>query len=187
MDEVGLVKRLQQHDEAAFKVLVVEYQDMIINTCYGFLHNVEESEDVAQEVFIQVYKSIDSFRGDSKLSTWLYRIAVNKSLNKIRLRKSKFLVAVDSLFESSVKGDIKEWRTPFSTLENKERAEILHEAIEKLPENQKTAFVLSKYQGLSNKKIAEVMKLTLSSVEALSNRAKKNLQKNLISYYKSGN
>ena len=75
--------------------------------------------------------------------------------------------------------------TPHDSLENQERARILHEAIDKLPDNQKAAFILSKYKGLPNKKISEIMSTTLSSVEALLNRAKKNLQKSLIDYYKT--
>ena len=185
MDDAGLVKRLQGREERAFRQLVDSYQNMIINTCYGFLHNTEEAEDVAQEVFIQVFKSIGSFRGDAKLSTWLYRIAVNRSLNKIRSRKSKFFVAIDSLFESEHTHKSSYSVTPHDSLENQERAKVLHDAIDKLPESQKTAFVLSKYKGLPNKKISEIMSATLSSVEALLNRAKKNLQKNLIDYYKT--
>jgi RNA polymerase sigma-70 factor (ECF subfamily) len=185
MDDALLVKSLQLGEESAFRELVASYQNMIISTCYGFLHNTEEAEDVAQEVFIQVFKSIDSFRGDAKLSTWLYRIAVNRSLNKIRSRKSKFFLSLDTAFEAdySYKGSYS--ITPYDSLENQERAKVLHEAIDKLPNNQKTAFVLSKYKGLPNKKISEIMSTTLSSVEALLNRAKKNLQKSLIDYYKN--
>ena len=185
MDDAGLVKRLQSGEERAFRELVESYQNMIVNTCYGFLHNTEEAEDVAQEVFIQVFKSIDSFRGDAKLSTWLYRIAVNRSLNKIRSRKSKFFLSLDTVFEADHSSKGSHAITPHDSLENQERAKVLHEAIDKLPNNQKTAFVLSKYKGLPNKKISEIMSTTLSSVEALLNRAKKNLQKSLMDYYKN--
>jgi len=156
MDEANFIARLQSGEEDAFKKLVEDYQNMVVGTCFGFLHNTEEAEDTAQEVFIQVYKRITSFRGDSKLSTWIYRIAVNKSLNIIRSRKSKFMVALDAAFESGQStGQVVD--TPYKTLENQERAKILHDAIEKLPVNQKTAFVLSKYRALPNKKIALVM------------------------------
>lgn len=182
MSDNELVEALKTGSEKAFHTLVMDYQDMIVTTCYGFLHNQEDAEDVAQEVFIQVFRSIEKFRGDSKLSTWLYRIAVNRSLNKIRARKSQFFMALDQVFEMGQdKGD----PTPFDDVINQERATVLHNAIDKLPENQKTAFVLSKFDGLANKKIAEVMETTLSSVEALLNRAKKNLQKHLLSYYKN--
>ena len=184
MDEASFIKRLQEGEDLAFKSLVDDNQQMVVNTCFGFLHNYEEAEDIAQEVFIQVYNRINTFRGDSKLTTWIYRIAVNKSLNKIRSRKSKFLVTLDAVFVSEYDSGKQAGDNPYTSLENQERAEILHSAIDKLPENQKTAFILSKYQGLPNKNIAEVMKHTLSSVEALLNRAKKNLQKSLTSYYR---
>lgn len=184
MDEASFIKRLQAGEESAFKTLVNDNQQMVINTCFGFLHNYEEAEDTTQEVFIQVYNRINTFRGDSKLTTWIYRIAVNKSLNKLRSKKSKFLVTLDAVFGSESYTDKQASDNPYKSLENKERAKVLHTAIDKLPENQKTAFVLSKYQGLPNKKIAEVMNQSLSSVEALLNRAKKNLQINLISYYR---
>lgn len=181
MDEQRLLKSLQQKDEAAFRELVTTYQEMIVSTCFGFLHNQEEAEDVAQEVFIQVFRNVGSFRGEAKLTTWMYRIAVNRSLNKLRSAKSKFLVSLDTVFES---GRQTATESPFHSLENKERAEFLQQAIDKLPENQRTAFVLSKYEGLANKNIAEVMEMSLSAIEALLNRAKKNLQKLLVEYYR---
>jgi RNA polymerase sigma-70 factor, ECF subfamily len=183
MDDASLIKRLQLNDEAAFKQLVDDYQHKIFNICYGYLHNAEEAEDVAQEVFIQVYKAVNKFRGESKISTWLYRIAVNRSLNKIRSRKSKWVIALETILEGDKVYDGTAGETPYDSLENKERAQVLHEAIDKLSENQKTAFVLSKYRGLANKSIAKIMDLSLSAVEALMNRAKKNLQKNLREYY----
>jgi len=184
MVDANLIRRLQLQEEGAFKELVEEYQNLIFNTCFGFLHNIEEAEDVAQEVFIQVFKSISKFRGDSKLSTWIYRIAVNRSLNKIRSRKSKFLVALDSVFEANKNPGTSFPKTPYDSLENKERAQVLHLAIDKLPVNQKKVFILSKYRGLPNKKIAEVLNVSLSSVEALMNRSKKNLRASLANYYK---
>ena len=181
MDEQGLLNSLQRKDEAAFRELVSTYREMIVSTCYGFLRNQQDAEDVAQEVFIQVYRSISSFRGESKLTTWMYRIAVNRCLNRLRSTKSQFLVSIDEVFEASGPSDT---RSPFHSLENKERGEFLQRAINKLPENQRTAFVLSKYEGLANKKIAEIMEMSLSAIEALLNRAKKNLQKLLVDYYR---
>jgi RNA polymerase sigma-70 factor (ECF subfamily) len=182
MDDHDLLKALQQKDEQAFREMVMTYQEMIVSTCYGFLRNQEEAEDVAQEVFIQIFRKVDSFRGDSKLSTWIYRIAVNKSLNKLRSKKARFLISLEEAFES---GGERNWESPLASLENKERADVLKRAISKLPENQQTAFVLSKFDGQANKKIAEIMSMSLSAVEALLNRAKKNLQKYLVSYYRN--
>ena len=179
------VKRLQNGDEAAFEQLVVNHQELVLNTCFGFVHNRQEAEDLTQEVFIQVYKSIKTFQEQAKLSTWLYRIAVNKSLNFIRKEKSKGFVSTldEILFKGTESGISTSHNTnPLGLLENNERAERLEEAIAKLPENQKTAFTLSKLQGLPNKEISEIMELSLSATEALLNRAKKNLQKFLLHY-----
>lgn len=180
MDEASLIAGLKAKDELAFREVVEVYQDMVYRTCFGFLHNSEDAEDLAQEVFIQVHNSIEKFRGDSKLSTWLYRIAVNKSLNKIRGGKFSKFIDLDSLFESQHNTTT---NNPYGTLENKERADILNRAIDKLPPNQRTAFILSKYQGVPNKEISEIMSMSLSSVEALHHRAKKNLQQLLVNYY----
>src|SRR5688500_7876176 len=79
-----LIRRLRDRDEKAFREIVVEYQDRVYNMSYRMLGNREEAEDVAQEVFITVFKSIDQFRGDSKFSTWLYRIAANTCKNRIK-------------------------------------------------------------------------------------------------------
>jgi RNA polymerase sigma-70 factor (family 1) len=185
MDESKLIQELQLGNEKAFLELVTNYQEMVVGTCIGFVHNQEEAEDIAQEVFVQVFKKIKNFRGQSKISTWLYRIAVNRSLNKLRSSKSQLLIALDSWLEGSSTSFPAGSKTPHDELENKERAEILHKSINKLPKNQGTAFVLSKYQGLSNKEIAEVMETSLSAVEALLNRAKKNLQLQLVNYYKN--
>ncbi|MEN8248575.1 MAG: RNA polymerase sigma factor [Bacteroidota bacterium] len=182
MDEAGLIARLQAKDEKAFKELVETYQGMVYRTCFGFLHSTEDAEDMAQEVFIQVYNSIEKFRGASKLSTWLYRIAVNKSLNKLRGSKVRFLTNIDTIFE---KPQNKVEENPFGTLENKEKADMINRAIDQLPVNQRTAFILSKYEDVPNKQIAKIMELSLSSIEALHHRAKKNLQKLLVGYYRN--
>jgi RNA polymerase sigma-70 factor (ECF subfamily) len=89
MNELEIVDKLKNRDENAFRQLVENYQAMVVNTCFSLVHNTEDSEDIAQEVFIEVYRSIGNFRADSKLSTWLYRMAVNRSLNFIRDNKRK--------------------------------------------------------------------------------------------------
>ena len=189
MSEAKIIKKLIEGDETAFKQLVTKYQQLVVNTCYGMVNNTEDAEDIAQEVFIEVYRSIHKFRADSKLSTWLYRIAVNRSLNFIRdNKKNRWFQS----FEDAVKtknseipkltGSVTE--NPEYDLENQQRANMLHEAINTLPENQKIAFSLNKYEDLSNNEISEVMDLSLSSVESLLHRAKKNLQKKLYACYK---
>ena len=162
---------------------------MAYNTAIGILQNTEDAEDIAQEVFIQVYHSVAQFKGDSKVSTWLYRITVTKSLDFLRSKKRKKRFAfVQSLFGAESKEPLVEQASfvhPGGQLEKKETAAILLKAIDKLPENQKTAFTLHKVEGLSYQEVAEVMEASLSSVESLLFRAKSNLQSYLKDYYKT--
>jgi RNA polymerase sigma-70 factor, ECF subfamily len=189
MSEAEIIKKLRQGNENAFRELVGNYQRMVVNTCFGLLHNTEDAEDVAQEVFIEVFRSVENFRADSKISTWLYRIAVNRSLNFIRdNKKRKWFQSFDDVVESKKEMlnqlNHQSADDPESELENSQRAIILHEAIDSLPENQRVAFTLNKYEDLAYKEISEVMNLSISSVESLIHRAKKNLQKKLHHCYK---
>jgi len=187
MTETEIIQKLQQGNELTFKLLVASYQKLVVNTCFGMVHSTEDAEDIAQEVFIEVFRSIQNFRADAKISTWLYRIAVNRSLNFIRDNKRKkwFQSFEDVVMEkNSMLNSAKHHETPAAELENMQRANIIHEAIDSLPENQKTAFTLNKYEDLSYKEISEVMNLSVSSVESLIHRAKIGLQKKLYYCYK---
>ena len=187
MDERILVEQLKQGDEAAFKTIVETWQNMVFNTALGIVQNAEDAEDIAQEVFVQVYQSIHSFKGDSKFSTWLYRITITKSLDHERRKKRKKRFAfVRSLIgeQNEVVINPPDFHHPGVTLDNKENAAILFRAIADLPENQRIAFTLNKVEGLSYQEVSEVMKSTVSSVESLIHRAKNNLQKKLEDYYK---
>ena len=189
MDELTIIEKLRNGQEEAFRELVDKYQKMVVTTCLGMVHHLEDAEDIAQEVFIEIFRSIHSFRADSRLSTWIYRIAVNKSLNYIRNNKrKKWIHSQETGFASannSSEPAVTEgyWQPGFE-LENSQRAALLHEAIHALPENQKTAFVLNKYDDLSYQEISDVMELSISSIESLIHRAKKNLQKKLYQCYK---
>ncbi|MEO8962450.1 MAG: RNA polymerase sigma factor [Ginsengibacter sp.] len=185
MDERELIILLKKKDRGAFKTIVDTWQGLVYNTAIGFLQNAEDAEDIAQEVFIQVYESISTFKEESKFSTWLYRITVSKALDHLRKKKRKKRFAfVQSLYgKNDVMIEPPDFFHPGISMENKENASALFEAIEKLPPNQKTAFVLNKMEGLSYIEVAEVMKLSDSAVDALLQRAKKNLQKLLRNYY----
>jgi RNA polymerase sigma-70 factor (ECF subfamily) len=186
LSEWILIEQLKQKDETAFKTVVKTWQDMVFNTVLGIVQNPEDAEDVSQEVFVQVYESITTFKGESKFSTWLYRIAITKAMDHIRkkTRKKRFAF-IQSLFglNNEVIHDPPDFHHPGISLDNKERAAVLFKAIEKLPENQKIAFTLHKVEGISYQEVSEIMKLSLSSVESLLHRAKNNLKKNLEEYY----
>ena len=86
-------------DRQAFRTLVESYQKMVVNTCLGVVHNQSDAEDLAQEVFLEVFSNADQFRGDARLSTWLYRIAVNRSLNFMRAnRRKRFWQSIEETF-----------------------------------------------------------------------------------------
>ena len=187
MSDKQLIERIQNEDATAFKELVEKHQTKVINVCNGFTHNYEDAQDIAQDVFIEVYKSIGKFRSEAKFSTWLYRISVNKALNFIRdNKKNKWFQSLDLLFVSdkNISNNSFIDESEEDNIEKTEKAKIIHQAINSLAENQKIAFTLSKYEDLSYKEIAEVMKVSLSSVESLMFRAKKNLQQKLIKIYK---
>ena len=189
MDERILVEQLKQGDEAAFKTIVETWQNMVYNTALGIVQSQEDAEDIAQEVFVQVYQSISSFKGESKFSTWLYRITVTKSLDHERKKKRKKRFGfVRSLFgeQNEVIVNPPDFNHPGVALDNKENAAVLFKAIAELPENQRVAFTLNKVEGLSYQEVSDVMKTTVSSVESLMHRAKNNLRKKLEDYYNRG-
>jgi RNA polymerase sigma factor (sigma-70 family) len=187
LSEEDFISRLIQKDQLAFKELVSMFSGRVYNTSLGILQNDGDAEDVSQEVFIEVFQSIHRFKGESKLSTWIYRIAVTKSLEFLRKKNRKKRFAFfQSLFGNESVLHEKHgahFYHPGIQLENKERAAILFTAINKLPESQKAAFILAKVENLSYAEITEVMNITLSSVESLMFRAKQNLQKSLLKYY----
>jgi len=186
LNEQLLIQQLQQGLEYAFSQLVEAYQHLVYNPVLGIVQNKEEAEDVSQDVFIQVYQSIKQFKGESKLSTWLYRIAITKSLDwQRRKNRKKRFAFVEGLFgaDDSIKHDPPEFNHPGVAMENKEQAALLFKAIKQLPNNQKVAFTLNKVEGLSYLEVATVMQVTEASVEAFLHRAKQNLRKELGNYY----
>lgn len=171
-----MIEAILKGDQKAFKLLVDTYQLMVVNTCYAFVHDRDEAEDIAQDVFVQVFESLGRFRFESKLSTWLYRIAVNRSINHCKSPRGRAIkIDIDSWKQQEVAQSVE--MPQQQILEEQEQIELLHKAIDKLPENQRTALILNKYEELSYKEIADVMGVTLSSVESLIFRAKNNLEK----------
>ena len=188
-DESGLIEKLRLGDEKAFRILFDLYKINVYNTASGFLTNVNDAEDVTQEVFIQVFKSIEHFKENSKLSTWIYRITITKCLDLLRKKKTKkrFAFFVD-LFENDEK-DKEEvfvnYEHPGVQTDKLELSKILFKEIDKLPDNQRISFVLNKVEKLGYQEISEVMGISVPAVESLIFRAKSGLKKRLEKYYKS--
>jgi RNA polymerase sigma-70 factor (ECF subfamily) len=186
LTETELILAIKDGQETAFKELVELYQHRVYNTVLGIIQNRLEAEDICQEVFMEVYAGAGSFRGDAKVSTWIYRIASNKSLEFLRKNKAqKRFAFVRSLFGKNDELEVQpsHFEHPGVQLENKERAAVLFGAIEKLADNQRVAYSLHHLEGLSYQEIMEVMDLSKSSVESLLFRAKQNLRKLLKEFY----
>lgn len=184
MEEKELVSLLKQKDRAAFKIMVDQWQSMVFNTALGILQNEEDAEDTAQEVFIKVYETVDQFKEASKLSTWIYRITVTKSLDAIRKKKRKKRFAfLSSLYsnEGELIREPPDWHHPGVLAEQREDATLLFRAMDKLAPNQKTAFVLNKIEMLPYREVAEIMKMSESAIDSLLHRAKTNIKKQLSS------
>lgn len=179
-NEEAFIQQLKEGDDAAYKEVVEAYQNMVYNTCLSIVKSEEDAEDIAQDVFVQVFQSISAFKGESKLSTWIYRIATTKSLDFERKKKRKKRFGfVRSIFgeDSQVVVNPPDFHHPGIALDQKENAGILFKAIDKLPENQRIAFILNKVEGLSYQEVSDVLQSSVSSVESLLHRAKNNLKK----------
>jgi len=187
MTDRELIEGVSRRDKAAINYLVNNYQKRVIKTAYYFIGNLEDAEDLSQEIFLEIIKSIGSFRGTSSFSTWLYRIIVNRSINVIRKNKRRNIFSsFERLFQKSGESEDITGQEPSNDcepLDEKETRDFLNNAISGLPENQRIAFVLNKYEELSYKEIADIMNLSVSSVESLIHRAKSNLQKRLAIHF----
>lgn len=187
MSEKAVIQALQRGDPAAFRKLVTEHQRLVYNTALGFVRNREEAEDVAQDVFVEAWTSIQSFKGESKISTWLYRITVNKCLDNHRRQNRQKRQGIHVELEGERVFQVSDFRHPGLEMEDQELAAVLMAAIDQLPDNQKVAFTLHKISDLSHKEMEEVMGLSHSAIESLIHRAKQNLRKLLEDYYRGLN
>jgi RNA polymerase sigma-70 factor (ECF subfamily) len=154
-----------------------KFQDKVFRTCLGFVQNTSDASDLTQDVFLSVIESLGSFRSESQLSTWVYRIAVNKSLNHLKKQKVRRIFQNIDNFFNPVKGEAHNYvHDPVEEKESgQDAAEKLQRVLRKLNENQRIAFTLSKYDELDNREIASVMSVSLSAVESLIHRAKQNI------------
>jgi len=180
-----LIKKVTQKDLKAFEVLVHRYKRMVINVCFRLTGDRENAEDVAQEVFFRVYQKARTFRGKSKLSTWIYRIAVNRSLNHNR-KQGSFVQKRSTSADTEIleKMPAPHHNSPDTIFANKEDRQLINKALDSLPEKQRTAFILHHWEGLSYQEIAEILKSSLSAVESRIHRAKNSLKKVLLTELK---
>ena len=168
-------------DNKDFEKLYNQYSILVYNLALNYLQNIEDAEEVTQDVFIQINNSLSKFQEKSSLKTWIYRITINKCLDFIKHKNSQkrfFIFGKKSQNEFEIE-NVSNFEHPGILMENKEKSKLLFEIINELGENQKTAFLLSKVDGLSNPEISEIMKLSISSVESLVFRAKATLKEKI--------
>ena len=169
------------NSQILFERLYHEHKMLVFNIALNYVQNIEDAEEITQDVFVKVYNSLENFNQKSSHKTWIYRITINQCLDYIKQKNSQkrfFIFGKKSQNEKEYLNKTT-FEHPGILMENQEDAAILFEVINTLTENQKTAFLLSKLDGLNNPEISEIMQLSISSVESLIFRAKVALQDKL--------
>lgn len=176
--ENDIIRAISDGNEQAFAKLYELYSDKVYNTALSYSKNKEDAEEITQDVFVSIYRNATSFEGKSSLNTWIYRIVVNTSLNYLK-KKNRFVI----LKNTFLKSEKIDFEHPGVLLENKEDAAALYQVMDGLPNNQKTAFILSFIEELPRQEVANIMDTSLKAVESLLQRAKKNMRSRLGKKY----
>lgn len=189
--DLELVERVRAGDTAAFEQLVKQYERQIFRTANHITQNREDAEDITQDVFFKAFQKLDQFKGDSKFSTWLVRIAVNESLMRLRKRKTSKTVSMDQdvqTEEGSIPRDFAEWRpNPEQIYSQSELGEILRKTIAGLPPGFRTVFTLRDIENLSTEETAAALKLSVPAVKSRLLRARLQLRERLSRYFRQKN
>ena len=170
-----LIERVKNGEKAAYDLLVLKYQQRIINLVSRFVRNHSDALDVTQEAFIKAYRALPNFRGDSAFYTWLYRIAVNTAKNHLAVQSRRPLESGHDVTEiEQIDGNsaLKDMATPENLLIKDELQATVLKAVENLPEDLKTAIMLREIEGLSYEEIATVMECPIGTVRSRIFRAR---------------
>jgi RNA polymerase sigma-70 factor (ECF subfamily) len=187
-DDLILVRQVQQGKAEAYDELIRKYQERIYGTIYHMTSNHEDAGDLAQDVFVKAFKAINSFKGDSSFFTWLYRIAVNKTINFLKQKKNRNVLSLDTM-EVGAEQD-PDWlaltseSNPRRDLDLREMQEKLNDAILKLSESHRMVVVLHDIQGLSHDEIGQIMNCNVGTVRSRLFYAHQQLQAYLAEYLK---
>ena len=188
VEEMDLVKRARKGDLAAYDDLVRRYQERIYATVYHMTSNHEDANDLAQEAFIKAFQALKSFKGGSSFYTWVYRIAVNKTINFLKQRKNRSQMSLDDLdFNAEHDPDLVALisdKTPRREVALAELQEKLNAAMQKLSEPHRLAVTLHDVQGLSHEEIAKIMECNVGTVRSRLFYARQQLQALLSDYLK---
>ena len=189
--DADLMLRYGRGDDRAFEAIVRRYQGRVASLAYRYLGSAADAEDVAQEVFLRIHRARESYEPTAKLSTWIHRITVNTSLNHLRRGRVRRHVSAEMPSRGDDDGAPSEFADPdavrpHDVLEDAELAAMLRRIIDELPERQRTAILLNKYQGLSYEDTATALELSLPAVKSLLTRARVNIKEALLPYLTSG-
>ena len=186
MQDHELIEKIKTGNAIAFQELFNRYKKLVINICYRLTANKDEAEDLTQDVFIKIFKSAKNFKHHSKVSTWIYRISINLSLNHMRTKKYRQWFSIGEISTPKVDDDL--WlfseECPEGDFEKQEREKVVMNAINALPKDQRVAVMLQRFDGLSCQEIAAILDCSIGAVQARLHRAKKNLYKRLLPYLK---
>ena len=166
-----------------FDEIYFEHYKMVFNLALQYVQNIEDAEEITQDVFVKVFDNLNTFKKQSSLKTWIYRMAINQSLDFIKAKKAQkrnFLSSLFSINDSNFKFQPSNFNHPGIELEQKEACQKIFEAINQLSDNQKTALILLKIEDKSQAETAEIMNLKVKALESLFQRAKNNLEILLI-------
>ncbi|MBN2013421.1 sigma-70 family RNA polymerase sigma factor [candidate division KSB1 bacterium] len=188
MKEKELIKKAQQGDQQALASIVTQYERLVFNLGLKLLGNEEEAECVLQETFLKVLQSIKKFKAQSSLSTWIYRIATNQALMRLRNRKRQFVSLDNDDNDSQSQKDYSKLSqsldaSPLDNLMNEELKEKMAEGIELLPPKYKSVFVLKDIEDLSLKEIGEMLDMSLPAVKSNLHRARLFLREQLAELF----
>ena len=171
-DEQLLIERVKERDAGAFRILVERYMKHAYNTAYSMVRNHEDAEDIAQEAFVRIYRSIDAFRGESEFGTWLYRITVNASLDRIKQRKGRDEREVrnadhlaDAMVSHSARPD-----------ENADVSGHIERALHELPTLQRAVVILRHLNGLSTRQVGNILQCSEGTVKTHLHRGLKKMR-----------
>jgi RNA polymerase sigma-70 factor (ECF subfamily) len=181
-----LMARIAEGDEYAFEILVNRHQTSVLNFIYRFIGDRTQAKDLAQELFIRVWQAAKTYKPEAKFTTWLYRITANLCLNELKSsRRKKLFQFLRSDVDNEIHGE-KDFPdgspSPEDLLLAKERSHQITKALQSLPENQRMAVILKRYDDFSYEEIARILNCSVSAVESLLVRGKKSLQEKLAPY-----
>ncbi len=173
-----MIPETQAAGDLNFASVVQEYEEMVYNIVLGIVQQEEEAEDLLQEVFVTVYEEWESFEGASERKTWIYKVAVNMALDALRKAKAaKRGGLLKRVFGVADNETPKSFNHPGVALDQKENASLLFDALGKLPEKQRVAFLLQQLEGQRVKEIGDILETSESAAESLLKRARENLRK----------